>query len=89
MIQVCVPSNYVVSDSALASQISIYNFNATFALMIYMNIGIIIGFILLFSLLVCYQKLLYAYIFTAFLLLLGFAFYLLKTIKDRVGSLTA
>ena len=57
--------------------------------MVYMNIGVIIGFILLFSLLICYQKLLYLYIFAAFALLLSFAFYLLKSIKDRVDSLTA
>ena len=56
--------------------------------MLYMNIGIVISLILLFALLICYQKLIYLYIVLAFALLLGFAFYLLKTIKDRVDSLT-
>lgn len=76
-----------MSNSALSSQVSIYNFNHTFPLMIYSNIGVIVGVILLFSLAICYGKLIYAYIFIAFLLLIGFAFYLLKTIKDRVDSL--
>lgn len=57
--------------------------------MVYMNIGVVIGFVLLFSLLICYQHLLYVYIVSAFLILLGFAFYLLKTIKDRVDGLTS
>jgi uncharacterized membrane protein YfcA len=55
--------------------------------MLYMNIGIVVGCILLFSLLICYPKLFYAYTFTSFLILLGFAFYLLKTINDRIDSI--
>lgn len=82
-------SSYAVTSSDLANQISIYNYNFTFPLMLYMNIGIVVGCILLYSLLICYPKLFYAYTFTAFLVLLGFAFYLLKTINDRVDSVTA
>ena len=54
-----------------------------------MNIGILTGLVLLFSLVICYRKLICLYIFLSFGLLLGFAFYLLKTITDRVGSLTS
>ena len=82
-------SSYSVSNSELAMQISIFSFNYTFPLMIYMNSGIVAGFTLLFSLIICHQKLIYFYIFLAFGLLLGFAFYLLKTISDRINSLTA
>jgi uncharacterized membrane protein YedE/YeeE len=83
-----VASSYEVSSSDLAVQVSAYDFNLTFPLMLYMNIGIVIGLILLYSLLICYHKLVYPLIFLGFALLLGFAFYLLKTIKDRVDSLT-
>lgn len=87
--QVCVSSSYSVATSDLTNQVSIYNYYETFPLMLYMNIGIVVGCILLFSLLICYPKLFYAYTFTAFLILLGFAFYLLKNIKDRVDSIKA
>ena len=57
--------------------------------MTYMNVGIVICLIFLFSILICYPKLTYLLTFLSFGILLGFAFYLLKTITDRVNSLTA
>ena len=81
-------SAYSVSSSQLAEQISIYSFNRTFPLMIYMNFGIVTGFLLLFSIIICFRKLIYLYIFLSFGFLVGFAFYLLKTITDRINSLT-
>jgi hypothetical protein len=56
--------------------------------MLYINVGIVVGIMILYSLIICYQRLIYGYIFASFFLLLGFAFYLLKTINDRVSSLT-
>ena len=56
--------------------------------MIYMNFGIVTGFLLLFSIIICFRKLVYLYIFLSFGFLVGFAFYLLKTITDRINSLT-
>ena len=52
--------------------------------MLYVNVGILVGTLLFFILIVCYRKLVYFYIFLSFVLLLGFAFYLLKSINDRV-----
>lgn len=52
--------------------------------MLYINVGILVGLIFLFSLLICFQKLVYAYILITFLLLLGFSFYLLKSIDVRI-----
>lgn len=52
--------------------------------MLYANVGILVGMILCFLLLICYPKLIYFYIFLAFLVLLGFSFYLLKSIETRV-----
>ena len=78
-----------MANSDLAVQISIYSFNRTLPLMTYMNIGIVVCLIILFSLLICYPKLTYLLTFLSFAVLLGFAFYLLKTITDRVNSLTA
>jgi hypothetical protein len=86
--KVCVDSTYAVSNSQLAVQISIYSFNLTFPLMLYMNFGIVVGLIILLGMVVCCPKVVYPYIFIAFGILLGFAFYLLKTVKDRVDSLT-
>jgi len=57
--------------------------------MLYMNFGIVVGLIILFCIVICCPKVVYPYIFSAFGILLGFAFYLLKTIKDRVDALTA
>lgn len=54
--------------------------------MLYINIAIIIGVILLFILLICIPKLVYFYIFIAFLLLLGFSFYILKSIDRRIQA---
>lgn len=55
--------------------------------MLYVNVGVVIGIIMLFCLLICLRKLVYFYIFSSFLLLLGLAFYLLKSIKDKIDSL--
>lgn len=52
--------------------------------MLYVNVGIVVGTLILFTLIICYRKLVYFYIFISFVLLLGFAFYLLKSINDRV-----
>ena len=50
--------------------------------------GVVIGLIFLFVLLVCFRKAVYFYIFTSFVLMLGFAFYLLKATNDRVESIS-
>lgn len=86
--QVCVDSTYLVNNSELAIQISIYSYNLTFTLMLGINFSIVAGLVILFSMLICCSKLIIGYIFIAFGLLVGFSFYLLKTIKDRVDSLT-
>jgi hypothetical protein len=53
--------------------------------MLFSNVGILVGIILCFLLLICYPKLIYLYVFLAFLVLLGFSFYLLKAIDLRVS----
>lgn len=55
--------------------------------MLYVNVGVVIGIIFLFVLLICFRKLVYFYVFVTFVLLLGFAFYLLKSINDNVSTL--
>lgn len=54
--------------------------------MVYVNVGIVVGILMLFTLIICYRKLVYFYMFASFVLLLGFAFYLLKSINDRVTN---
>lgn len=53
--------------------------------MLYTNVGVLVGIILCFLLMICYPKLLYFYILSTFLILLGFSFYLLKSIEQRVS----
>lgn len=53
--------------------------------MAYANVGIFVGIVLCFLLLICYPKLTYLYIFLGFLTLLGFSFYLLKSSELRVS----
>lgn len=53
--------------------------------MAYANVGIFVGIVLCFLLLICYPKLAYFYIFLGFLILLGFSFYLLKSVEQRVS----
>lgn len=48
-----------------------------------MNIGVLVGCLLIFSLLVCYPKLVYPLFFLAFALLLALPFLLLKNNQDR------
>lgn len=52
--------------------------------MLYANVGTVVGIIFCLLLLICYPKLLYLYTFVGFLVLLGFSFYLLKSIEQRV-----
>ena len=56
-----------------------------FGPMLYINVGIVIGLIVLFLLLVCYQALIYFYIVSMFVSLLALAFYMLKSIEIRVS----
>ena len=56
-----------------------------FGPMLYINVGIVIGLIVLFLLLVCYQALIYLYIVSMFVSLLALAFYMLKSIEIRVS----
>ncbi len=72
-------------SSSLNGQIQIYNLKTTFGTMAYVNVGIFVGIIISFLLLICYPKLAYFYIFLGFLVLLGFSFYLLKSIEQRVN----
>lgn len=53
--------------------------------MLYTNVGVLVGIILFFLLMICYPKLLYFYILLTFLILLGFSFYLLKSIEQRIS----
>jgi hypothetical protein len=53
--------------------------------MLYANVGVLVGVVLCFLLLICYPRLIYFYIFLAFIVLLGFSFYLLKSIEQRVN----
>ena len=53
--------------------------------MLYINVGVLLGIIVFFLLLICYQKLLYLYIVILFFSLLSLAFYLLKSIEIRVN----
>lgn len=54
--------------------------------MLYINVGILVGVMVLFILLICFQRLVYLYIFLTFVLLLGFSFYLLKSINLRIQN---
>ena len=54
--------------------------------MLYFSVCIIAGTFLIFVLIICYQKLIYIYVFTTFLILLGFSFYLLKNINFRIAN---
>jgi len=53
--------------------------------MLYINVGVFAGIILLFLFLICYQKLFYLYIVILFFSLLSLAFYILKSIEIRVS----
>jgi hypothetical protein len=80
-----VDSTFTVTSTSLSMQITAYNISQTLPFMLYVNVGVVVGIIILFTLIICYRKLVYFYIFISFVLLLGFAFYLLKSINDRVA----
>lgn len=52
-----------------------------------MNIGVVVGLLVIFSLLICYPKIAYLLFFSAFALLLTLPFLLLKNSQDRTSSL--
>jgi hypothetical protein len=84
--QICINPNSSSSySSSLYGQIQIYNLKTTYGTMAYANVGVFVGIVICFLLLICYPKLAYFYIFMGFLVLLGFSFYLLKSVEQRVN----
>lgn len=74
------------TSSSLSAQIQIYSFSKTFPTMLYVNIVIVVCLCLFILLIICVQKLIYAYTLLSFLIMLGFSFYLLKSIEVRVDD---
>ena len=73
-------------SSDLTAQIDIYSFDETLPTMLYTNIGVVSFIIFAFLLLICFPRLTYFYMVLTFLILLGFSFYLLKSIELRVSD---
>jgi hypothetical protein len=73
-------------STGLASQIQMYNFKSAYILELYTSVGVLVGSIMLFGVMVCCPGLVYGFILVTFAILLGFSFYLLKAIQLRVSE---
>ena len=54
---------------------------------LYTTVGLVVGIMLIMGLLTCLRKFIYIYIFLMFGFLLGFSFYLLKSIDNQQQTL--
>jgi hypothetical protein len=66
-----------------------YNLKSTFIQIIYSSFSLLVLSTVLFLLLICLTKLIYLYVGVLFLMLLGFAFYLLKSVKTTLSTLNS
>ncbi len=81
-----VPYNPVFS-SALSKQVTMYTLKESILTMVIGSFIALVACSLCFVFLICFARLIYIYIAVTFVLLLGFGFYLLKSIKSSLSSL--
>jgi archaellum biogenesis protein FlaJ (TadC family) len=71
-------------SSDLSAQIDIYSFKEAYSTMLFSNVGVLVFLIICVLLIRCCPKIIVFYIVLAFLIMLGFSFYVLKSIELRV-----
>ena len=87
--KICLTTSFNPTFSSnLDKQITMRTLKEAFVHIVYSTIISLTISFFSFICLICFAKLIYFYIALTFIMLIGFAFYLLKTVNDRLSGLT-
>ena len=85
--KVCVTTSYAPTyTEEVDGLISMYNIKATFGMITYTTVSLLVVTAILFAIIVYLPKIIYLYITLLFLMLLSLSFYLLKNVELRISE---